>query len=185
MLEFARNEPIDIEVLEGLFARCGWEDDGAGTKLEWALAGSEEWVVCTLDGELIGFGRSSRLGPIKRVLFDVMVDPRFDHPALRAQIVRLLSQNAGSLEEVSVFVSRSQQSGSARTVGEPAGLEQTARASQVNAREPDADDDGLAASSEGTTEEGTSNAYTGGRLAIPEAPPGTYLGRNWIIKEDR
>jgi hypothetical protein len=36
-------------------------------------------------------------------VFDVLVDPRFNHAVLRGQIVRLLAQNAGSLEEVSVF----------------------------------------------------------------------------------
>jgi len=103
MLEFARNEPLDAEVLAGLFARCGWREDGAQVKLQWALAASEEWVVCKLDGELIGFGRSCRLGPVKRVMFDVVMDPRFDYPLLRGQIVRLLAQRAGRLEEVSVF----------------------------------------------------------------------------------
>jgi hypothetical protein len=103
MLEFERNRPIDPAVLADLFARCGWAEEGADVKLGWALAASEEWIVCRLDGEVIGFGRSCRLGPIKRVVFDVLVDPRFNRPLLRGQIVRLLAQNAGSLEEVSVF----------------------------------------------------------------------------------
>jgi hypothetical protein len=106
MLEFERNAPIDTEVLADLFSRCGWEEEGANVKLEWVLAASTEWVVCKLDGELIGFGRSCRLGPIKRVVFDVLVDPRYNHTLLRGQIVQLLAQNVGGLEEVSVFTGR-------------------------------------------------------------------------------
>jgi hypothetical protein len=106
MLEFVRNEAVDAEILADLFARCGWEDENAGEKLRWVLAGSAEWVVCRREGELIGFGRSSRLGPVKRVVLDVMVDPRFDHPLVRGQILKLLAQSAGLLEEVSVFAPR-------------------------------------------------------------------------------
>ena len=69
--------PSRPAVLGEFFARCGWQETDAAAKLEWALAASEEWVVCKLDGELIGFGRSCRLGPMKRVVFDVLVDPRF------------------------------------------------------------------------------------------------------------
>lgn len=106
MLEFERNPPVDTALLADLFARCGWAEEAADVKLAWALAASADWIVCRLDGELIGFGRSCRLGPVKRVVFDVLVDPRFDHILLRGQIVRLLAQNAGSLEEVSVFTER-------------------------------------------------------------------------------
>lgn len=106
MLEFERNSPIETTLLADFFVRCGWQDVEAGPKLEWALAASEEWVVCRLDGELIGFGRSCRLGPVKRVVFDVLVDSRFQGDGLRREIVRLLSENAGSLEEVSVFTER-------------------------------------------------------------------------------
>lgn len=100
------NSPIETATLVEFFARCGWQDEDAGAKLEWALAASEEWVLCRLDGELIGFGRSCRLGPIRRVVFDVMVDSRFRGQGLRSEIVRLLSENAGGLEEISVFSER-------------------------------------------------------------------------------
>lgn len=106
MLEFELNSPIETATLVEFFARCGWQDEDAGAKLEWALAASEEWVLCRLDGELIGFGRSCRLGPIRRVVFDVMVDSRFRGQGLRSEIVRLLSENAGGLEEISVFSER-------------------------------------------------------------------------------
>jgi hypothetical protein len=106
MLEFERNQPIETSLLADLFARCGWREEGAELKLQWALAASEDWVVCKLNGELIGFGRSCRLGPAARVMFDVLVDPRFNHTLLRGHIVRLLAQNAGKWEEVSVFTQR-------------------------------------------------------------------------------
>jgi len=104
MLEFEFNTPVDTPILVEFFARCGWTDEEAGAKLEWVLAASDDWVLCKLDGELIGFGRSCRLGPLSRVVFDVLVDSRFRGRGLRSQIVRLLSQNARGLEEVSVFL---------------------------------------------------------------------------------
>jgi hypothetical protein len=103
MLEVERNSPIEAGVLSEFFARCGWQEPEAVAKLEWALAASEEWVVCKLDGQLIGFGRSCRLDAVKRVVFDVLVDPRFKQTGLSAEIVRLLTENAGGLEDVSVF----------------------------------------------------------------------------------
>lgn len=74
--------------------------------LEWVLAASDEWIACRLDGELIGFGRSCRLNVVHRVVFDAVVDPRFEGIGLRAEIVRLLAENAGRLEVVSVFTAR-------------------------------------------------------------------------------
>jgi hypothetical protein len=106
MLEFEFNTPVDTAILVEFFARCGWKEDEAGAKLEWALAASDEWVLCKLDGEVIGFGRSCRLGPLKRVVFDVLVDSRFRGRGLRSEIVRLLSQSAGRFEEVAVFSER-------------------------------------------------------------------------------
>jgi hypothetical protein len=106
MLEVVRNSPIEAEALTEFFARCGWRERDAAAKLEWALAASEEWVVCKLDGQLIGFGRSCRLDPVKRVVFDVVVDPRFEDSGFQSAIVRLLTENAGGLEEVSVFSDR-------------------------------------------------------------------------------
>ena len=103
MLEFEFNTQIEIDTLVELFARCGWVDDEAACKLEWALAASDEWVLCKLDGELIGFGRSCMLDPLSRVVFDVMVDFRFQEYGLRAEIVRILLENAGSFEHVSIF----------------------------------------------------------------------------------
>jgi hypothetical protein len=103
MLEFERNSPLETAALAEFFARCGWQEVEAGPKLEWVLATSEEWVTCRLDGQLIGFGRSCRLGLVQRVVFDVTVDSRFQGSGLRGEIVRLLSENVGSLEEVSVF----------------------------------------------------------------------------------
>ena len=61
MLELERNRPDRNRDLAEFFTRCGWQEPDAGVKLEWALAASEEWVVCKLNGELIGFGRSCRL----------------------------------------------------------------------------------------------------------------------------
>jgi hypothetical protein len=103
MLEFERNISLDTAVLSEFFARCGWQETEPEVKLHWVLAASEEWVVCRLDGELIGFGRSCRLGPMNRVVFDVLVDTRFRASGLRHEIVRLLSEHAGGLEQVSVF----------------------------------------------------------------------------------
>jgi hypothetical protein len=109
MLEFEFNSQMDAATLVEFFARCGWEGEAVADDLEWVLANSEEWVLCRLDGELIGFGRSCRLGPLDRVVFDVMVDVRYRDQGLQAEIVRLLSMNAGGLEKVSVFVDRDDQ----------------------------------------------------------------------------
>lgn len=106
MFEVERNSPIETEVLAQFFTRCGWREAGAGAKLEWALATSEEWVSCRLDGEMIGFGRSCRLDVVHRVVFDALVDPRFKNTGLRAEIVRLLTENVGLLEVVSVYDER-------------------------------------------------------------------------------
>lgn len=95
MLELLRNTPIETGDLSEFFARCGWEEPEAATKLEWALAASEEWVVCRLDGELIGFGRALRLNPLRRVVFDVLVDPRFTSTGLGREIRRLLHEEDG------------------------------------------------------------------------------------------
>jgi Acetyltransferase (GNAT) family len=103
MLELERNSPLQAAALTDFFARCGWQEPDAAAKLEWALAASEEWVVCRLDGEVVGFGRSCRLDPVKRVVFDVLVDTRFKDSGLKGEIVRLLTEHAGSLEEVSIF----------------------------------------------------------------------------------
>ncbi len=103
MVEFEFNSRVDMVSLVEFFARCGWDELGADVKLEWALASSEDWVVCRADGELIGFGRSCRLDAFRRVVFDVLVDTRYREVGLSDQIVALLSASAGGLEEVSVF----------------------------------------------------------------------------------
>ncbi|OFW60064.1 MAG: hypothetical protein A2133_10295 [Actinobacteria bacterium RBG_16_64_13] len=106
MLELERNSPIEAETLREFFTRCGWQASEATAKLEWALAASDEWVVCKLDGQLVGFGRSCRLDAVNRVVFDALVDPRFNESGLRGEIVRLLTENAGRLEKVSVYSER-------------------------------------------------------------------------------
>lgn len=106
MFEVERNSPIETGVLTEFFARCGWQEPGADTKVEWALASSDEWVAFKLDGELIGFGRSCRLDAVNRVVFDALVDPRFEDTGLRSVIVRILTEGAGGLEVVSVFSRR-------------------------------------------------------------------------------
>lgn len=103
MIEVERNKPVDPEDLSEFFGRCGWQESAAATKLEWAMAASDEWVVCRLDGELVGFARSCRLGPLDRVVFDALVDPRFKHSGLRAEIVALLALSARRFERVLVF----------------------------------------------------------------------------------
>ena len=103
MIEVERNNPVDAVTLGEFFARCGWEEPDAVVKLEWALAAADEWVVCRLDGEMIGFGRACRLSPVRRVVFDLVVDPRFRGTGLQAGMARLLAEGAGDLEEVSVF----------------------------------------------------------------------------------
>ena len=176
MLEFARNEPVDIDVLAGLFARCGWEDQQAGLKLGWAIAASEEWIVCKLDGELIGFGRSSRLGPVKRVVFDLMVDPRFDHPLVRRRILRMLTESAGRLEEVSVFGQRrSGWSG------------RSAEDSASTGAAPAADTPAPAGAPLPEDMPGPADVYIGSAFALhfPPAPPSAYLGGLTMSKEAR
>jgi hypothetical protein len=100
MLEVEHNPPIEAGVLSEFFARCGWEDPEAAAKLGWVLAASKEWVVCRLDGELIGFGCSCRRDPVRRVVFDVLVDPRFMEAGLGGAIARLLTEHAGSFADV-------------------------------------------------------------------------------------
>ena len=100
MIELERNKPVDTEDLSEFFGRCGWDEPAGATKLEWALAASHEWVVCRLEGELVGFARSCRLGPFDRVVFDAVVDPRFTHTTLRAEMVAVLAVTAGRFERV-------------------------------------------------------------------------------------
>jgi hypothetical protein len=103
MLQLERNKPMDTEVLLEFFTRCGYPAPAGAISLEWALAAADEWVSCRLDGELVGFARSCRLGPSHRVVFDAVVDPRLQGTGLRSVIVQLLAATAGELEQVSVF----------------------------------------------------------------------------------
>lgn len=106
MLEFELNVPVDSAVLEALFARAGWRESEPGVKLGWIIAASEEWVTCRMDGELVGFGRSCRLSPARRVLFDVIVDEPYRGQGVDREIIKILVANAGGLEEVIVFSER-------------------------------------------------------------------------------
>jgi hypothetical protein len=106
MLEFELNVPMDSALLEALFARAGWRESEAVVKLGWVIAASEEWVTCRMDGELVGFGRSCRFGPARRVLFDVIVDKPYQGQGVDREIIRMLAKSAGSLEEVTVFSER-------------------------------------------------------------------------------
>ncbi len=108
MFEVEKNGSLEVDQLAELFARCGWADEEARVKLEWALASSVDWVVCRYEGEVVGFGRSCRLGPLERVLFDVVVDPRFDAVRVKAEILRWLTQDVNSFEQVSVFTNSAQ-----------------------------------------------------------------------------
>lgn len=90
MLEFDRNAAIDASLLMEFFARCGWEDPEAVAKLEWLLASSEEWIVCRLGGQLVGFGRSYRLNPVDRIVFEAAVDPRLQGTGLKDLITHML-----------------------------------------------------------------------------------------------
>jgi hypothetical protein len=194
MLEFARNEPLDGRVLAELFARCGWEEEEAGVKLGWALAASAEWVVCKVDGELVGFGRSCRLGPVKRVVFDLMVDPRFDHPIVRVQILRMLSQSAGGLEEVSVFRGRRRAWSAGGATSEPAPVGDAAPAQVPQPALPGAAapdqvagpaDAGQGDEQTPAQEKDSREIYIGGGMfRIPPAPPDAYLGRHASIEEE-
>jgi hypothetical protein len=78
MFEFAYNEPLDSTALAELFTREGWEEEESASKLDWAIAASEDWVTCRVGGELVGFGRTYRLDASHKLVFDVVVDERFE-----------------------------------------------------------------------------------------------------------
>ena len=103
MLEFELNVPVDTGLSEALFSRAGWRESEPTAKLGWVLAASDEWVTCKIDGQLIGFGRSCRFGPARRVLFDVIVDEPYQGRGVEREIVRILVVNTRGLEEVSIF----------------------------------------------------------------------------------
>jgi hypothetical protein len=92
MFELERNSLVEPTHLAEFLGRCGWQDPQAATKLGWVLADSDEWVVCRLDGEVIGFGRSTRSSRFRHRLVSVLVDPRYEQTGLSAAIVRLLAE---------------------------------------------------------------------------------------------
>jgi hypothetical protein len=103
MFEYEINPPLDTSQLVQLFARAGWEDSDPASKLEWAVASSEEWVTCTVEGELVGFGRTFRLDAVQKVVFDVVVDERFEGYGVDEEIVQRLSQDLAGGQEVVIF----------------------------------------------------------------------------------
>ncbi len=101
--EFEFNSPLAPSTLADLFARSGWDEVDAVLKLEWAMLASEDWVTCSLRGELVGFGRTYQLDAVRRLVFDVVVDGRYSEYGLEDEIVRRLAITAPSLQEVAVF----------------------------------------------------------------------------------
>jgi hypothetical protein len=100
MFEYQHNSSVDSTALAELFMRSGWLESDPGRKLEWMVAGSEDWVTCTVDGELVGFGRTFRLDATRKVVFDVVVDERFEGLGLDDEIIRILAEDdlGGSVE---------------------------------------------------------------------------------------
>jgi hypothetical protein len=93
MFELERNSRLDSTHLAEFLDRCGWEDPQAATKLGWVLAASGEWVVCRLDGEMIGFGRSTGSSRFRHGVVSVLVDPRYQDTVLGAAILRMLARS--------------------------------------------------------------------------------------------
>ena len=96
--EFEHNEEIDPAALAAFFARVGWDESEPTSKLEWAMAASDDWVVCRLEDELVGFGRTFSLDPRRKVMFDVVVDERFRGIGLAEEIMRRLAEAVPSAE---------------------------------------------------------------------------------------
>lgn len=91
MLEFQHNEDLDAAALAEFFIRMGWQEAEGTSKVEWAIASSDDWIVCRLEGELVGFGRTVSLDPRRKVMFDVVVDERFQGLGLTEEIMRRLA----------------------------------------------------------------------------------------------
>jgi hypothetical protein len=72
-------------------------------KLEWVVASSEDWITCTVEGELVGFARTFRLDPLRMVVFDVVVDERYAGWGLDLEIVRRLTAGSGEHERIEIF----------------------------------------------------------------------------------
>ena len=99
-MEVERNTPIEPSVFTEFLARCGWEDPQAAAKLDWLLAASEHWVVCKVDGEMVGFGRTTPAHESPGVSMSVLVDPRFADSGLEGAIAYLLVERTASLDFV-------------------------------------------------------------------------------------
>jgi hypothetical protein len=102
MFSFAQHEPLDPAELADFFTRSGWSAPQATLAAEWAIAAAEDWVTCTVDGELVGFGRTCLLDGYHRLAFDLVVDECFRGFGVDLEILRRL---AGSAEggELTVF----------------------------------------------------------------------------------
>ena len=94
MFEVERNSLIEPAHLAEFLDRCGWQDPQASAKLGWVLAASEEWVVCRLDGEMIGFGRSAGSRRFRHGHISVLVDPRYSETGLSAAMIQLLAKGS-------------------------------------------------------------------------------------------
>ena len=97
MLKVERNSHVEPTMFAEFLARCGWEDPEAAAKLGWLLAGSEDWVVCKVDGEMIGFGRTTPTHGPPGSSVSVLVDPRFSETGLQGAITYLLAERTASL----------------------------------------------------------------------------------------
>jgi GNAT superfamily N-acetyltransferase len=93
MFEVEHNPRLEPTHLAEFLDRCGWEDPQAATKLGWLLAAPGEWVVCRLDGEMIGFGRSTGSSRFRQGVVSVLVDPRYQNAGLGAAMLRLLARS--------------------------------------------------------------------------------------------
>lgn len=92
MLEFEHNADLDASALADFFVRAGWEEKEPASKVEWAIAASDDWISCRLEGEIVGFGRTFRLDPDRKIMFDVVVDERFRALGLAEEIMRRLAE---------------------------------------------------------------------------------------------
>lgn len=98
ILEFLHNEELDPVALAEFFTRLGWDESERTLKLEWAIASSDDWIVCVLEDELVGFGRTFSLDPRRKVMFDVVVDERFKGYGLAEEIMRRLADTRPAAE---------------------------------------------------------------------------------------
>lgn len=103
MLEFEQNEELDPTTLADFFVRLGWKEPEGARRIEWVIEASDDWVVCRLEGEMVGFGRTFRLDPQRKIMFDVLVDERFRALGLVEEIMRRLTQGVSTLTEFQVF----------------------------------------------------------------------------------